>query len=318
MNSSDSFTLTPTGERMIPEYLGSIVSEHLHRYAIAQSRAGGLDVLDVASGEGYGSALLADVARSVIGVDIDRVTIEHARAKYVRSNLRFEVGSCTNIPLSAASVDLIVSFETIEHIVEHELFMREIRRVLRPGGLLVISCPDRRVYNETLEKGNPFHQHELYYDEFVSLIKTHFNHAAFGKQQYGEASVIFFSQSTGTMTSVEGNFEKFVSGDFEVSGAYSLAIASDVQLVLPPSSFFRLDASLRHQSPSLTACQLFASGDGIFSEEQSERYSLVLGQKTELRFQNLAKWVTGTRLHLRLDPSEVKSKIILHSITIED
>src|ERR1700749_2199561 len=109
-----------TGERFIPFMQGEIKYEHLHRYALSLEYAADKSVLDVASGEGYGAALLARVARSVTGVDLDQTSIRHARHKYYFSNLNFLVGSCHELPLPDASVDLVTSFETIEHHDLHE------------------------------------------------------------------------------------------------------------------------------------------------------------------------------------------------------
>src|SRR5687768_2473380 len=121
-----------TGERYVPEIRGDIALEHLHRYLLAKQLVAGKTVLDIASGEGYGSSILAESAFKVAGVDISREAVSHAQAKYRAENLEFLLGSCSVIPLSDASVDVVVSFETIEHHDEHELMIKEIKRVLRP------------------------------------------------------------------------------------------------------------------------------------------------------------------------------------------
>ena len=108
-----------TGERFIPGVGGQIEVEHVHRYLFARQFAAGRDVLDIACGEGYGCELLSGVATSVIGVDIDAPTIHQARSVHKANNLRFEKGSCLAIPLEDDAVDVVVSFETIEHIADH-------------------------------------------------------------------------------------------------------------------------------------------------------------------------------------------------------
>ena len=117
--------------------------EHLHRYFLARDLCRGLDVLDVAAGEGYGTALLAQVAHSVVGVDISAEAVAHAAEAYRGPNFRFLEGDARCLPLADASVDAVVSFETIEHLWEHNQFLAEVRRVLRPGGWLIVSSPER-------------------------------------------------------------------------------------------------------------------------------------------------------------------------------
>ena len=164
-----------TGERFVPQLDGDIKYEHLHRYALALDFIREASVLDIASGEGYGSALLAKCANLVVGVDIDRDSVSHAQTKYSHlANLSFLVGSCSAIPLSDASVDVVTSFETIEHHDQHEEMMQEVKRVLKSDGLLIISSPNRLVYSDEPNYDNPFHVKELYYEEFLDLLKRYF------------------------------------------------------------------------------------------------------------------------------------------------
>src|SRR5262245_60715223 len=109
-----------SGERYVPSLQGGIKHEHLHRYALCLELVFGKSVLDVASGEGYGAALLASAAKSVVGVDIDAGSVEHAKRTYGRPNLDFLVGRCEQIPLPEGSFDVVTSFETIEHHDKHE------------------------------------------------------------------------------------------------------------------------------------------------------------------------------------------------------
>jgi SAM-dependent methyltransferase len=164
-----------TGERFLPAETGPIRYEHLHRYAVAREFVDGKTVLDIACGEGYGSILLAGRALHVVGVDIDSMTVDHAARTYANdTRVRFLGGRCDAIPLADASVEVVVSFETIEHHDRHEEMMKEIKRVLRPGGLLILSSPNRRVYSDEPCYQNPFHVKELYRDELLALLKRHF------------------------------------------------------------------------------------------------------------------------------------------------
>src|SRR5947208_17134898 len=91
-----------TGERFLPECSGEIAYEHWHRYAFARSLVAGKSVLDVASGEGYGAALLSAVAARVHGVDIDAATVERASLNYAGlAHLSFVRASVTALPFTA-------------------------------------------------------------------------------------------------------------------------------------------------------------------------------------------------------------------------
>jgi SAM-dependent methyltransferase len=161
-----------TGERMVPELCAPCTFwEHIYRYRFASRYVRGKRVLDIACGEGYGSAaLLAAGAASLVGVDVCQTTCDHARRKY---GIDARVGSAEAIPVPAGSVDLVVSFETIEHLPEPALFLDECRRVLGRGGSLVISTPNRAVYRE-VSVPNPFHCSEMSQEEFVTLLADRF------------------------------------------------------------------------------------------------------------------------------------------------
>jgi ubiquinone/menaquinone biosynthesis C-methylase UbiE len=167
-----------TGERFIPGTRGEIWIEHWHRYHFASRWSAGRRVLDIACGEGYGSALLARNAAHVTGVDVSLEAIEHAREAYGSArNLEFRSGSCTHIPLPDGSVDLVVSFETIEHIEGQEAFLDEVARVLTPDGVLLASCPNKEEYSDKREFSNEFHVKELYREELDGLLRPRFAHA---------------------------------------------------------------------------------------------------------------------------------------------
>lgn len=179
-----------TGERYLPEFDGDWTLEHRHRYLLARELAAGKDVLDVACGEGYGSYLLAEAADTVAGVDISAETIARAKGKYRRPNLSFLQGSVLAIPLPDASMDLVVSFETLEHIAEHDMLLAEVRRVLRPGGVLCISTPDKRQYSDIPGRRNTFHVKELYRDEFAEMLRRRFRNTRMWGQRVVFGSVI--------------------------------------------------------------------------------------------------------------------------------
>jgi ubiquinone/menaquinone biosynthesis C-methylase UbiE len=183
--------LTFTGERFLPNEAGEMWAEHWHRYHAIQHLVAGKRALDVACGEGYGSALLSRVASAVSGVDISNEAITHATAEYsTRKNLKFIEASCTQLPFADHSFDVAVSFETIEHITEHDAFLDEIKRVLTVDGLLIISSPNKAEYSDARNFKNEFHVKELYRDELAILIAKRFAHARWLSQRNGFYSLI--------------------------------------------------------------------------------------------------------------------------------
>src|SRR6202166_1480667 len=139
-----------TGERFLPWIKESrIAYEHLHRYAYASTFVKDKLVLDLASGEGYGSGMLATSAASVTGIDIDESVVRHATEKYGSRNLQFISGSITAIPIQEDhSFDVIVCFEAIEHIEDQEKLLGEVKRLLKPEGLFIVSTPNKAAYHD--------------------------------------------------------------------------------------------------------------------------------------------------------------------------
>jgi SAM-dependent methyltransferase len=229
-----------TGERLTAAVSGQIQIEHYHRYLFARSFAFGLDVLDVASGEGYGSALLAQVARSVVGVEYSGQTANTASTNFPRKNLRFLQGDARALPLADGCVDLVVSFETIEHFDRQDAFLREVRRVLRPGGRFIVSTPDRDVYSPLGSGANPYHVHELTCDEFLAALRQTFGHVSSVRQRVLTGSALLSDTGSDGVPLV---FDRRGDSHFEACtgmprAPYVLAVASDEELPpLPPSLY---------------------------------------------------------------------------------
>jgi SAM-dependent methyltransferase len=165
-----------TGERFTPECVREIWYEHMHRYALAAELAKGRRVLDAACGEGYGSALLAREAAWVLGLDVAAPAIKHAQQRYRDlPSLRFELADVTRLgSLQASQFDLICSFETLEHVEAQEAMLDGFARLLAPGGLLLVSTPDKRTYSDLAGFRNEFHVRELYREEFEAMLRQRF------------------------------------------------------------------------------------------------------------------------------------------------
>ncbi len=225
-----------TGERLETFVQNETTVEHLHRYALAMELAAGKNVLDIACGEGYGAHLLSAMALQVTGMDIDAPTIEKAKAKYQQANVRFETAAAGSIPSANYEYDLVISFETLEHLDDQVAVIKEIKRILKPGGLLVISTPDKKNYSDKTGYTNPFHKRELYKDEFEALLKSQFKQVQVYNQQIAHAS--FFSAAAATgLDRYTGDFEK-IEKNKPAEPLYLIALASDVELPVLPNSLF--------------------------------------------------------------------------------
>ncbi|OBH15379.1 class I SAM-dependent methyltransferase [Mycolicibacter terrae] len=164
-------TLMLTGERTIP---GLDVENYWFRrhevvYQQLAPRCAGRDVLEAGCGEGYGADLIARGARRVIGLDYDDAAVAHVRDRYPR--VEAIQGNLADLPLPDAAVDVVVNFQVIEHLWDQAQFIAECARVLRPGGLLMVSTPNRITFSPGRDTPiNPFHTRELNAAELTALL----------------------------------------------------------------------------------------------------------------------------------------------------
>lgn len=236
-----------TGERLETFIFNENAIEHLHRYGLACDMSKDLDVVDIACGEGYGSHLLSLVANKVTGVDISKQTIEQASEKYKRDNLTFREGSASKIPVNDNSVDVVVSFETIEHHDLHQQMLGEIKRILRPNGILIMSSPDKKYYTDIPGYNNPYHVKELYFEEFKDLVNSYFSNTKFYFQRIVTGSVIMPENTSKSFKEYSGNYES-IKGTEGFSPLYNLCIASDNELPNINASLFDGKAMYSYQT----------------------------------------------------------------------
>jgi SAM-dependent methyltransferase len=145
---------------------------HLARYASAISFVKGKRVLDIACGEGYGSYLLKEAgALSVVGVDILETSISQAKKLFADKNLEYLVADL-NKPLSVFKnheFDIVISAETIEHLLNPEIFLETIKHLIKPDGIIILTCPNDHWYYPFDNKSNPFHIRKYSFGEFQAL-----------------------------------------------------------------------------------------------------------------------------------------------------
>ncbi len=160
-----------TGERTVP----GIAEEnywfrrHEAAYLALAPHCRDAVVLEAGCGEGYGADLLARDARVVVGLDYDRLTAAHVgraypRVRVVRGNLAF-------LPVRSSTVDVVANLQVIEHLWDQDGFLRECHRVLRPGGRLLVTTPNRITFSPGRDTPlNPFHTRELSPSEMDTLL----------------------------------------------------------------------------------------------------------------------------------------------------
>lgn len=176
---------------------------HLARYSTAQNLCKGLDVLDVACGEGYGSFAMASFwnAKSVTGVDISEEAIQTAQNVFSHPNVKYTAAAAEKIDelFEKNSFDMVVSLETIEHVKNPDIFLSAIKKVLKPNGILILSCPNDHWYYGPGESENPFHLRTYYFNEFKELAESHFGGAycyLLGKPIAGFGNFLWSEQNT--------------------------------------------------------------------------------------------------------------------------
>ena len=162
-----------TGERTVP----GIAEEnywfrrHEVAYLHAAGHVDGRTVLDVGCGEGYGTDMLATAAARVVGVDYDAAAVAHAARRYPRP--RFVRGNLATLPVRTGAADVVVTLQVIEHVWNHREFVAECLRVLRPGGLLYVTTPNRLTFSPGLDApANLFHTKEFTAAELTALLSA--------------------------------------------------------------------------------------------------------------------------------------------------
>lgn len=167
--------------------LRRLLREHEIRYDFAKKFVADKIVADIACGNGYGTHFLAKSgAKFAYGIDYDKSAIAHATKYYGQKNIKFILGNAQNIRLNKESIDTIVSFETLEHLGDPGKFLKELKRILKPGGIFILSTPNREVSYED----NPYHIKEYTFSELDTLLSD-FSQKNFYGQRHVYKHIVF-------------------------------------------------------------------------------------------------------------------------------
>lgn len=295
-----------TGERMILDRMKKETEiEHICRYKFAQQFVVGKRVLDAACGSGYGTKILAECAADVTGMDISAEAIAFAEKEYAQPNARYLVGSVDCLPFEDNSFDVIISFETIEHVNEviQNSFLSEIKRVLKENGILIMSTPNKKKYtDERSGKHSEYHVKEFYVEEFRDFLGDKFDYVKFERQFYARSACIIDDESY--QAQIEG---------FNEEGMYVVAIASDMNIkeMMNNSFVMRYPAKYERMNDYV---QVFYSDTMSYSEENSQLVEI----DNREEYHDVHIKLDGIRCrYLRIDPIKGRGMIRVTGIEIK-
>ncbi|BBI36135.1 glycosyltransferase [Cohnella abietis] len=193
-----------TGERLVinqevKEKYNDILEEHLERYKLACRFVKGKDVLDAACGAGYGSKMLQQAgARLVFGVDISEESLQSAKKTYGSNNVDFAYGDVNSLKFENESFDIVVSFETVEHIENGANWIKESARVLKEDGIFLVSTPNRTITNPGLyfveQPLNTHHKYEYTVTEFVGELTKEYDVLELYGQTFTSDHDLYYTQ----------------------------------------------------------------------------------------------------------------------------
>lgn len=238
------------GERFLPrmnEFIAT--STRTHRYLYASRYTAGKRVLDIACGDGYGSQILARNAQWVLGVDSDARMLDHARSDHAAGNIRYVRADAQQFHLAPGSMDIVVSFETLEHLPAQRAFLSAMKSLLAPDGMLLLSAPNNVAYLGDQPLHNPMHVPAFDHSELLALLKTLFKNVEFNGQRMVATSLIagitgdsFPRQGmafTPVATVVDPDRRKYPEEDEEraIAPHCFLVVCSDASLPLASATF---------------------------------------------------------------------------------
>ncbi|MDY6933952.1 MAG: class I SAM-dependent methyltransferase [Spirochaetota bacterium] len=211
-----------TGERVVPDKTPhEIYREHIDRYIFAADFVRNKDILDVACGTGYGVEHLAKLGTKItIGADISIESVLYANEKFgSKEGKSFVCADGISLPFADETFDIVISFETLEHIRQYNRFLIECRRVLREDGLFICSTPNKRIFSPNEAKPpNSFHVKEFWSEEFYNLLQQYYMDITL----YGQCDVTLADNQVER----EYGVHNFIDNE-QISPAYIIAVANN-------------------------------------------------------------------------------------------
>ncbi|MGV7118372.1 methyltransferase domain-containing protein [Paenibacillus kyungheensis] len=287
-----------TGERYVPnKVFGEIEVEHKQRYHAILDLVKNKKVLDAACGEGYGTNLISQRAEFVWGIDISEDSIQWANEAYHSTNIEFKVSDIKSLPISDHSVDVVVSFETIEHVDEQaqKKFLSEIKRVLKHDGILIMSTPDKRLYSDVVGFTNKFHIKEFYDHEFQNFLESDFKYTHMFRQGFKTFSHLASCHTEKNQATYYRLDDLY---DTLNTGKYLIAVCSDKQLI----NLEKINSIMPLAKRKLMSKLLIDTGEGFNSESALSAELYIEGREFSVTFEALDK--LGTIKSLKWIPLE--------------
>ena len=294
------------GERYATGSHGARVRELHHRYLFALRYCVDKEVLVAASGEGYGSFLLGQVARHVTGVDADPKAVDFGNQTYISERVSFRRSDAAKLPIDNASVDVVVSFKTMERFADHADFISEIDRVLRPDGLLIMSAPARAFLSDIQAGQNPFLAREAGKKEFADLLRHRFPHMRLLEQGMVQGSVIMPlpEEQAGN----EGQLFERLPG--MPDAPYFIALAGRAPVPKPSQSIFQSNRlpQENQESANVEASPQAAPATRADANEIAVRREREMISPQDRHFEHMQAAMKGLRAQLALRDQEATKR----------
>ena len=232
----------------VPE---GILSIHKIRYEFAKPYCAQMKVLDIACGAGYGTNLIGEVARQAVGVDVDAGAVEFAKQNYVSPKVQYLVGDALRLQFEAGSFGRVISFETIEHLSDIPSYLKEIVRVMRPGGIYIVSTP--LVKQTTRKPQNPHHHIEYSRPDFEKLLAEYFPQIEMFGQSRIQSSLHAWLQRIDFL-----QLRRFIPTTLRHATVAATGTTPFEQMAL---SDLRISKDFRNAHDMIAVCRKKASGD---------------------------------------------------------